>query len=296
MRVFVTGATGFVGSAPVKALIGAGHSVLGMARSDAGAEGLAAAGAEVHRGTLEDLDSLRRGAAGADGVIHTAFIHDFSKFAANSEIDRLAIEALGGVLAGTGKPLIVTSGTAMLAPGGVATEDTVAPADAPSPRRSEQAGLAFAEQGVRAMAIRLPPSVHGAGDHGFVPNLSNLARARGVSAYIGEGANRWSSVYRLDAAEAYRLMLEKGLAGARYHAVADEGVLFRDIAGLIGRRLGVPVVSKTPEEAGEHFGFFAMFAGMDAAVTSHKTREQLGWTPTGPSLLEDLDQPHYFEG
>jgi nucleoside-diphosphate-sugar epimerase len=296
MRVFVTGATGFVGSATVKELIGAGHTVLGLTRSDAGAAALAESGAEVHRGTLEDLDSLRQGAAAADGVIHTAFIHDFTQFAANCEIDRLAIGAMGEALAGTGKPLIVTSGTAMLAPGGVATEDTVLPAGSPLPRVSEQAGLALATQGVRAMAIRLPPSVHGAGDHGFVPTLIGLAREKGVSAYIGEGANRWSAVHRFDAARAYRLMLEKGLAGVRYHAIAEQGLLFRDIAGVIGRQLGLPVVSKTPEEAGEHFGIFAMFAGMDAAASSEKTRAQLGWAPTGPGLIADMEQAGYFAG
>jgi nucleoside-diphosphate-sugar epimerase len=296
MRVFVTGATGFVGSATVKELIGAGHRVLGLTRSDAGADALAEAGAEVHRGTLEDLDSLRQGAAAADGVIHTAFIHDFTQFGANCEIDRLAIGAMGEALAGTGKPLIVTSGTAMLAPGGVATEDTVLPADSPLPRVSEQAGLALAAQGVRAMAVRLPPSVHGAGDHGFVPTLINLAREKGVSAYIGEGANRWSAVHRSDAARAYRLMLEKGLAGARYHAIAEQGLLFRDIAGVIGRQLGLPVVSKTPQEAGEHFGIFAMFAGMDAAASSDKTRAQLGWAPSGPGLIADMEQAGYFAG
>ncbi len=295
MRVFVTGATGWVGSATVKDLIAHGHSVLGMSRSDEGAEALKAAGAEVHRGTLEDLDSLKRGAAAAEGVIHCAFIHDFSRFAENGQVDKRAIEAMGEVMAGTGKPLIVTSGTAMLAPGGVATEDTVLPADYVSPRLSEPAGFAFAERGVRVMAMRLPPSVHGAGDKGFIAALIATARGKGCSAYIGEGANRWTSVHRLDAARAYRLAIEKGTAGARYHPIDEEGIPFRDIATAIGEGLGVPVVSLTPEQAAEHFGFFAMFAGMDAAATSAKTRAALGWAPTQPGLLADI-AAHYFEG
>jgi len=295
MRVFVTGATGWVGSATVKELIAHGHSVLGMSRSDEGAEALKAAGAEVHRGTLEDIDSLKRGAAAAEGVIHCAFIHDFTKFAENGQVDKRAIEAMGEVMAGTGKPLIVTSGTAMLAPGGVATEDTVLPANHVSPRVSEQTAFAFSDRGVRAMAMRLPPSVHGAGDHGFVPTLIGVARAKGVSAYIGEGANRWTAVHRLDAARAYRLAIEKGTAGARYHPIDEEGIPFRDIAAAIGKGLGVPVVSLTPEQATEHFGFFAMFAGMDAAATSAKTRAALGWAPTQPGLIADV-AAHYFEG
>jgi len=295
MRVFVTGATGWVGSATVKDLIAAGHGVLGMARSDEGAKALKAAGAEAHRGTLEDLDSLRRGAAAAEGVIHCAFIHDFTRFAENGQVDKRAIEAMGEVLAGTGKPLIVTSGTAMLAPGGVATEDTAPPGDYVSPRQSEPAALAFLDRGVRAMVMRLPPSVHGAGDKGFVPTLIGVARAKGVSAYIGEGANRWTATHRLDAARAYRLAIEKGTAGARYHPIDEEGVAFRDIAAAIGAGLGVPVVSLTPEQAAEHFGFFAMFAGMDAAATGAKTRAALGWAPTQPGLLADI-AAHYFEG
>ena len=295
MRVFVTGATGWVGSATVRELIAHGHSVLGLTRSDEGAEALKAAGAEVHRGTLEDLDSLRRGAAAADGVIHCAFIHDFTRFAENGQVDKRAIEAMGEVIAGTGKPLIVTSGTAMLAPGGVATEDLVIPAGYPSPRQSEPAGLAFAERGVRAMVMRLPPSVHGAGDKGFVPTLIGVAKAKGVSAYIGEGANRWTAGHRLDAALAYRLAIEKGTAGARYHPIDEEGIPFRDIATAIGQGLGLPVVSLTPEQAAEHFGFFVMFAGMDAAATSAKTRTALGWAPTQPGLLADM-AANYFGG
>jgi nucleoside-diphosphate-sugar epimerase len=296
MRVFVTGATGWVGSAVVRDLLEAGHQVLGLARSDTGAQALAAGGAEVLRGDLEDLDSLRRGAEQTDGVIHTAFIHDFSKFVANCEIDRIAIEALGAALAGSDRPLIVSSGTGLLAPGGVATEDTEKAPDAPVPRVSEQAAQAFVSQGVRAMAVRLPPTVHGEGDHGFVPILIDLARQKGAAAYVGDGANPWPAVHRFDAARVYRLALEKGVAGARYHATAEEGVPFRDIAGVIGRRLGLPVVSKTPAEAADHFGWFSHFAMIDNRSSSQKTREALGWAPTGPGLIADLDQPYYFKG
>jgi len=293
MRVFVTGATGFVGSAVVQELIGAGHQVIGLVRSDASAEALVKAGGEPLRGNLDDPDSLKSGAAESDGVIHTAFNHDFSNFAENCELDRRAIEALGSALEGTDRPLLVTGGVALLAPGRVATEQDGAPQG--YPRASEAAAEALAARGIKASSIRLAPSTHGEGDHGFVPHLINIAREKGVSAYIGDGANRWPGVHRLDAARLYRLALEKGIGGIRYHAIADEGVTTREIAEAIGRGLGVPVVSKSPEEAGGHFGWIGFFFGVDCPASSAWTQEHLGWQPTGLSLLEDLNQPYYFK-
>ncbi len=294
MRIFVTGASGWVGSAVVEDLIDAGHSVVGLARSEANAETLSALGAEVHRGALEDLESLESGAAGADGVIHCAFIHDFSRMAENSAVDRRAIEVMGATLKGSGRPLIATSGVALLRPGAVATEEIVRETGGSFPRVSEQAALALAPSGVRAMAVRLAPTVHGDGDHGFVPQLVAIARAKGAAAYVGDGLNRWPAVHRRDAARLYRLAIENGTTGAQYHAVAEDGVPMRDIAAVIGRRLGLPVVSVAPEKAADHFGWIAMFAGMDMPASSALTRERLGWAPTGPGLIADLDNPYYF--
>jgi nucleoside-diphosphate-sugar epimerase len=293
MRVFITGATGFIGSAIVPELLSANHQVLGLARSDAAAGSLTAAGADVQRGSLDDLDSLRKGAAAADAVIHAGFIHDFANYAAAAETDRRAIETMGAVLASSERQFIVTSGTALTAPGRVATEQDAAVST--FPRKSEDAAASAAAGGARVSVLRLPPSVHGVGDHGFIPLLVNLAREKGVSAYVGEGLNRWPAVHRLDAARLYRLVLEKHPMAPRYHAVADQGVPFREIAQVIGRRLNIPVVSKSPEEAADHFGWFAHFAGLDCPASNAQTREQLGWRPTQPLLIPDIDQPTYFE-
>jgi len=292
MRVFVTGATGFVGAAVVDELIGAGHRVLGLARSDTGAAALTKAGAEVHRGSLEDLDSLRRGATAADAVIHTAFNHDFSRFVQSCEDDRRIIEAMGDAMIGTDKKLIVTSGTGVIKDRVVTEDDASVPASHPR-GASEDAAAAIAARGVRSIIVRLP-QVHGDGDHAFVPLTINLAREKREAVYIGDGANRWSAVHRFDAAKLYRLVLEKGTS-FRYHAVAEEGIAFRDIADVIGRRLGVPVVGKSREEAAGHFGWFLHFAAADMPASSIKTRAELGWQPTGTALLPDIDRPIYFQ-
>jgi nucleoside-diphosphate-sugar epimerase len=294
MRVFVTGATGFIGSAIVEELINAGHQVLGLARSDAAAKSLIAAGADVHRGSLEDLESLRSGAAAADGVIHTAFIHDFSNYGPAAEADRRAIETLGSALVGSDRPLIVTSGTLLAQrQGPLATEEDAHNPN--SPRKSEEAAFALAARGVRTSVLRLPPSVHGNGDHGFVPQLISIAREKGVSAFIGDGLNRWPAVHRLDAAHLYRLVLEKGIVGATYHGVADEGVPTREIAEAIGRGLNVPVVSKSQETAADHFDWIARFFGIDSPASSAQTQERLGWRPVQPGIIADLNSEHYFE-
>jgi nucleoside-diphosphate-sugar epimerase len=293
MKVFVTGATGFVGSPVVQELINAGHQVLGLARSDAGAKALISAGAQVHRGDLEDMESLRSGAAAADAVIHTAFWHDRSKFPEACELDKRVIEAIGTVLQGSNRPFIVTSGVGV-AQGRAATEDDPPFATSNSyPRASEATAVALMERGVRASVMRLP-QVHNTMKQGLVTGLVTIARNKGVSAYIGDGQNRWAAVHVLDAAHLYLLALEKGVAEARYHAVAEEGVRLKDIATAIGHGLNLPVTSISQEQAQEHFGFYGLFAGRDSPISSARTRKELGWKPTGPGLIADLDNMRYF--
>jgi nucleoside-diphosphate-sugar epimerase len=293
MRVFVTGATGFIGSAVVKELVGAGHHVLGMTRSDAGAEWLKDAGAEALRGDLEDLESLRQGAETTDAVIHTAFRHDWSKFAESCELDKRAIETIGAVLQGSSRPFLVSSGVGS-AQGRAATEDDP-PFSSPSlPRVSEVTAVALMERGVHAIVMRLP-QVHDTVKQGLITPLIGIARAKGVSAYIDAGQNRWPAAHVSDVARLYLLALGKGTAGARYHAVAEEGVALKDIATAIGRGLNVPVVSIAKEHAQEHFGFLGFFAGRDPLTSSAQTRAKLGWNPTGPSLLTDLENMRYYE-
>lgn len=295
MRVFVTGATGFIGSAVVKELIDAGHQVLGLARSDASAQSLITAGAEVHRGNLEHFDSLRSGAEASDAVIHTAFRHDWSRFAENCELDKRAIEVIGDVFAGSSRPLIVTGGLAVMAQGRPATEDDPpVPVSDAYPRASEATATALEARGVNTAVVRLP-QVHDTARQGLVSYLIAVARQKGVSAYVGEGHNRWAATHQLDVARLYRLALEKHEKGARYHAVAEEGVPLKDIATAIGHGLNVPVRSITQEQAPEHFGFLGVFAGMDLQGSSAKTRQHLGWNPTGPSLLTDLANMRYSQ-
>jgi len=294
MRVFLTGATGFIGSRVVPELLAAGHHVIGMTRSDAGAQSLSAAGAEPHHATLEDLESIRAGAAKADAVIHTAFDHDFSRFVANCDKDRRVIETLGLVLKGSSRPLIITSGTGMgaLNHSGMATED-VFDANNPNPRTaSETAGNVLLDAGVNVSVVRLP-QVHDPVRQGLVSPYIDIARAKGKVAYVGEGSNRWPAGHVLDVAKLYQLALDKGKAGARYHAVAEEGIAARDIAEVVGAGLQLPVVSLSPEEAADHFGWLAMFIGMDLPASSAWTREVLGWNPTGPGMIADLKRMDY---
>jgi len=296
MRVFVTGATGFIGSAVAGELLDAGHHVVGLARSDQAAASLTAAGVEVYRGSLEDPGSLATAAAASDGVIHTAYIHDFSPTgnpAAAARTDGRAIESLGGALAGSGRPLVVATGV-VRTPGRPSTENDDVPDNPHYPRVSEPVALSFAGRGVRVSVVRLPPSVHGQGDYAFVPALIRIARAKGLAAYVGDGTNRWAGVHRLDAARAFRLALEAAPAGTRLNAVGDEGVPFRDIAQVIGRHLNLPVTAISLEEADGHFGLFALFASWDVQVSSALTQERFGWHPTHPGLIADLDEGHYF--
>jgi nucleoside-diphosphate-sugar epimerase len=293
MRVFVTGASGFIGAPLTAELIGAGYHVIGLARSGASTEALAAAGAEVHRGSVEDVESLRRGVAKADAVVHLAFIHDFSdfsKFRENCEIDRRAIEAMGNELAGSGRPLLVTSGVTVT-PGRNATEiDPQVPSSQFPRGASEEAADAVAARGVRVSVVRLP-QVHNPLRQGLVTPLIAIAKQTGVSAYVGDGANRWAAVHVLDAAHLYRLALEKDAkSGVRYHAVAEQGVQLREIAEAVGRRAGVPVKSITPDEAAAHFGWLGSIAATDLPASSALTQERLGWSPTGPDLISDIDR------
>ena len=308
MRVFVTGASGWIGSAVVPELLDAGHQVTGLARSDASAAALTAAGAQVQRGTIDDLDSLREAAAASDGVIHLAFKHDLAftgDFQGAADADRRAVETFGDALAGSGRPFVIASGTLGVAPGRVATERDGH--GEPDPAVAAMAGagpltrlataelvLSLASRGVRSSVMRLPPTNHGDGDNGFMATIVGIARDKGVSGYIGDGANRWPAVHRLDSAHLFRLALENAPAGSTLHAVADEGVPIRYIADVIGRHLDVPVVSISPEDAAGHFTWLAHFLALDSPASSTLTRELLDWHPTQPGLIADLDKGHYF--
>ena len=295
MRVFVTGAAGFIGTETTKELIAGGHQVLGLARSDENVRTLEQLGAQVHRGSLLDLDSLKSGARDCDGVIHLAFIHDFTKFAENGAIDKAAIEAMGDVLEGTNKPFVVTSGTGLVAANVVVTEEMRRDSSAHVPRVSEQAALVYASRGVRAMAIRLP-QVHGAdGKAGLITYLLELARQKGAAAYVGEGTERWAAAHRSDVARLYRLVLENGVTDGIYHAVGEEGVPMREVIDVIGRALNVPVVSIRKDQAGDYYGPLAMFAGLDMPASSALTQQRMGWTPTGIGLIADIGRPGYFK-
>jgi nucleoside-diphosphate-sugar epimerase len=298
MRIFVTGASGWIGSAAVPELISAGHEVIGLARSDASASAIVAAGASVQRGSLDDLDSLRAGAEASDAVIHLAYIHDFSQFDENARIDRRAIEAFGDVLAGSDRPLVIAGGTAGLPQGRVSTEQDTAPLDHPLRARAitEEAALALASRGIRSSVVRLAPTVHGDGDHGFMASVIGAARAKGVSGYIGDGTQRWPAVHRLDAAHLFRLAVEKAPAGSVLHGIAEQGVPLLEVAEVIGRHLAVPVISLSPHEATENFGWLAGLLAADIPSSSPLTRELLDWHPTQPGLIEDLEKGHYFSG
>jgi nucleoside-diphosphate-sugar epimerase len=292
MRVFVTGASGWIGSAVVPELLGAGHTVVGLARSDASAGKLEAAGAEVLRGSLDDLDVLRKGAETADGVVHLAFIHDFSDYQRSVGTDLRAVQTLGAALEGSGRPFVNTSGLAGMSFGRPSTErDPVG--DAAPRAASERTALGFAEQGVRSSVVRLAPTVHGEGDTGFIATLAGIARDKGISGYIGDGANRWPAVHRLDAARLFRLALEQAPAGSVLHGAGEEGIPVREIAEVIGRMLDLPVVAVTPEQAEEHFGWLGRFLAADIPASSTLTQELLGWRPSGPGLLDDLEAGHY---
>ena len=296
MRVFLTGATGHIGSLVTAELLDAGHEVLGLARSDKSEAALTAAGGQVQRGTLDDLDCLRAAAASVDGVIHLAFIHDFSNYAAAIETDLRAIEAIGVALEGSGKPFVVTSGTAGLTLGRIGTEGDTHGVDFPR-GPAEHTAIALAARGVRSSVVRLAPSVYGPADHhGFIPTLINLAREKGVSAYVDDGANRWPAVHELDAARLFRLALETAPAGTRLHGVSDEGVPFREIAEVIGRHLSLPVLSIAHDKATSHFGWLGVLASLDTPASSTVTRQILTWRPQHPGLLADLDEGHYFKG
>jgi len=290
MRVFITGASGWIGSATVAELLGAGHEVVGLARSEGSAAALEAQGATVLRGDLDDLDALRRGAADADAVAHLANKHDWANPAESNRAERAAVETLAEALVGSDRPLVLASGLAGLAQGRPGSETDPSPAVGPDSMRggSENLALSYVDRGVRAISARFAPTVHGTGDHGFVAYLTTTARRHCVSAYVGDGSVAWSAVHRSDAARLVRLGLEQAPAGSLLHAVAEEGIATRDIAAAIGEALGVPVTSVAPEDALEHFGFIGMFFGMDMSATSTRTRELLGWTPTGPTLLEDI--------
>lgn len=295
MRILVTGASGWIGSASARELVAAGHEVVGLARSDAAAEAIAAAGLEVARGDIDDLDRLRAVAASCDGVVHMAYKHDFSRMADAAQTDRRAIELFGEVLEGSGNPLVIASGVAGLSMGRPSTEQDVPDAGSHQRVANAAATLALAERGVRSSVVRFAPTVHGAGDHGFVARLVAIAREKGVSGYVGDGSNRWPAVHRFDAAALVRLATEKAPAGSVVHAVAEEGVATRAIAEVIGHKLGLPVVSVAPAEAADHFSWLGQFFAMDCPASSRLTQQLLGWTPTQPGLIDDLEQGHYFD-